>query len=108
MKIIKLITILIIVSALNSVCARQLSFDLHRVLDIQTKNGLIVPITDIIDGYETIPSVSIKNKKLIINIFNIDTPVKDIQLNNGIILDIRPQLMLMPGGGGDIGGGGNK
>ena len=33
---------------------------------------------------------------------------KDIQLNNGIILDIQPQLMLMPGGGGDIGGGGNK
>ena len=69
---------------------RAYNYHLHKVLDIQTKNGLIVPVKNIIDGYETIPSVFIKNKKLIINIKNIDTPVKDIQLNSLIIfLDVR-------------------
>jgi len=108
MRPLNILTTLIITSTFGISFAGQLSFNIDDVVDIQTKDGSIVPVSDIIEGHESIGSVSISNQKLIIDSKNSIRHIADIQLSNGKIINFADRIALSPGGGGDIGGGGNK
>ncbi len=108
MKYYKLIGLLITVVILNVSYAGRFNFRLINVVDVQTTEGNIIAIEDIVDGTEEVSAISIIDNNLFIDSDIQNNGIKDIQLDNGQIIILDPNITLLPGGGGDIGGGSNN